>query len=174
VFPQGAAVAEGEFSATKGGHMAVPRVFHKLQLKDQRDIVVLDAPASFEKELKALKGVRVHRDVTAPTIDFALAFVLRQPELDRYARALARRAVGDAVIWFAYPKASSKRYQTELSRGAGWQVLGDLGFETVRMIAIDEDWSAKRFRRPAFIKTMKRDSEWAMSKAGKAKTRERT
>jgi hypothetical protein len=151
--------------------MAVSGVFAKLQLKDQADIVVLDAPPSFEKPLKALKGVRVHRDITVPRVDFAIAFVMRHPELEKHARALAKRAGGDAVIWFAYPKGSSKRYRTELNRDTGWQVLGDLGFEAVRMVAIDEDWSATRFRRPEYIKSMKRDSSWAMSKAGKEKAR---
>ena len=37
--------------------MASSGVFGKLQLKDQAEIVVLDAPASFEKAFKALKGV---------------------------------------------------------------------------------------------------------------------
>jgi hypothetical protein len=155
--------AEGE------AFMAVSGVFGKLQLKNQADIVVLDAPPSFEKELKALKGVRIHRRVGASPIDFAIAFVMRQEEIEKHAQALAARAEGDAVIWFAYPKASSKRYTTDLSRDTGWQVLGDLGFEVVRLVAIDEDWSAKRFRRPAFIKSLKRDSSWAMSKAGKEK-----
>jgi hypothetical protein len=41
------------------------------------------------------------------------------------------------------------------------------------MIAIDEDWSAVRFRRAQFIKTMKRDKEWAMSAAGKAIAKKR-
>jgi len=31
----------------------------------------------------------------------------------------------------------------------GWNMLGHEGFEPVRMVAIDEDWSAKRFRRRA-------------------------
>jgi len=54
-------------------------------------------------------------------------------------------------------------------RDSGWNVLGAAGFEGVRMVAIDEDWSALRFRRAEFIKTMKRDSKYAMSKAGKKK-----
>jgi hypothetical protein len=33
------------------------------------------------------------------------------------------------------------------------------GFEPVRQIAIDEDWSALRFRRTDFIKSMTRDPE---------------
>ena len=153
--------------------MSAPGVFGKLQLKDQAAIVVLNAPASFEPALRQLGGVAVHRHVPRSPIGFALAFVLRQAELAAAARSLATRAAEDAVLWFAYPKASSKRYTTDISRDAGWQVLGDLGFEAVRMVAIDEDWSAKRYRRPAFIKTMSRDPTWAMTKAGKAKARKR-
>lgn len=69
----------------------------------------------------------------------------------------------------AYPKGSSKRYTATINRDKGWARLGAAGFEAVRMIAIDDDWSAVRFRRAEFIKTMKRDKEWAMRAAGKAK-----
>jgi hypothetical protein len=72
-------------------------------------------------------------------------------------------------VWFAYPKGTSKRYKSELSRDSGWEVLGKLGFECVRSVAIDEDWSAARFRRVAFIRTMNRDKKRAMTKQGKAR-----
>jgi hypothetical protein len=49
------------------------------------------------------------------------------------------------VVWFAYPKETSKRYKRELSRDTGWEVLGKLGFAGVRSVAIDEDWSAPAF-----------------------------
>jgi len=148
-------------------------VFAKLQLKDQREIVVLDAPAEFEPHLRSLRGVRVHRAPDPPQVAFAIAFVTRRAELEAHARALAARAPGDAMLWFAYPKGSSKRYRSELTRDAGWQVLGDLGFEPVRLVAIDEDWSAARLRRTEFIKTMKREASRAMSAAGRKKTRQR-
>jgi len=48
-------------------------------------------------------------------------------------------------------------------------VLGELGFEPVRLVAIDEDWSALRFRRTEFIKTLTRDETRALSAAGKTK-----
>ncbi len=48
-------------------------------------------------------------------------------------------------------------------------MLGKLGFEGVRQVAIDEDWSALRFRRVEFIKTMSRDKKRAMSELGKAR-----
>jgi hypothetical protein len=98
-----------------------------------------------------------------------LAFMTKRSELERVAKAVGRHAAGDAVVWAAYPKASSRRYTSELGRDAGWQPLGDLGYEPVRMVAIDEDWTAVRFRRAEFIKNMTRGAERAMSTAGKAK-----
>src|SRR5262249_19425356 len=143
----------------------------KLNLKDQKDIVVLNAPTSFNAELDQLKGVKVHTKVSTQPIAFALAFVTRQDDLDAFAKSVTARADGDAVVWFAYPKASSKRYKSEIDRDNGWRALGRAGFEGVRMVAIDEDWSAVRFRRVEFIKTMTRHVSGAMTKAGKARAR---
>ena len=146
------------------------RVFAKLNLKDQPEILVIDAPGSFEAELDQLDGVRVRRKLTPGiSVTFALVFVTSQAGIDAVARPLARAAAGDAIIWFAYPKGTSKNYTSTINRDRGWNALGDAGFETVRMIAIDEDWTAKRLRKAEFIKTMKRPAEWAMSKQGKEK-----
>jgi hypothetical protein len=132
--------------------------FAKLNLKDQTEIVVLNAPASFEPELKTLKGITVRRDAKGD-IDFSLAFVMTQKEVDTLGPQVAKKAKGDAVVWFAYPKGSSKKYTSEIDRDSGWAVMGKAGFEPVRMVAIDEDWSAVRFRRVEFIKTMNRPEE---------------
>lgn len=96
-----------------------------------------------------------------------MAFVTQQTEVDALARELASKARGDALLWFAYPKGSSKRYKCEFNRDTGWAILGDLGFEAVRQVAIDEDWSALRFRSVEYIKTMIRDKNMAMSQAGR-------
>ena len=151
--------------------MAAPGVFGKLNLKDQTDIVVLNAPDSFSPELQRLRGVRVRRTLSgSQPITFALAFVSRQIELDAVARALTQRAAGDAVVWCAYPKGTSKRYTCDFNRDTGWQVLGAAGFEAVRQVAIDEDWSALRFRRAEFIKRLVRDPSRTVSAAGQRRT----
>ena len=144
--------------------------FDKLNLKDQKQILVINAPESFEPELKSLRGIAIQRDLknTGDT-EFALAFVTKQQQVDTLGKAIAKKAQGDAVVWFAYPKGSSKKYKSEINREAGWQVLGDAGFEPVRMVAIDEDWSAVRFRRADFIKSLTRGKEHRMSAQGKAR-----
>ena len=145
-------------------------VFAKLNLKDQKRITVLNAPESFEPELKALHGIEISRSLKpGGDLDFFLAFVTKQKEVDALIKPMAARAKGDAVVWFAYPKRSSKKYKSEINRDSGWRGLGDAGFEPVRMVAIDEDWSALRFRRAEFIKTMTRDREHRMSAQAKAR-----
>jgi hypothetical protein len=144
--------------------------FEKLNFKNQTQIVVLNAPESFASELAGLGKVAIVRSLQqASDIQFSLAFVTRQKEVDTLAKAIATKATGDALVWFAYPKGTSKKYKSELSRDNCWQVLGDRGFEPVRAVAIDEDWSALRFRRVEFIKTMTRAKEYRMTAQGKAR-----
>jgi hypothetical protein len=157
-------------ASPENAKMAQSPLFAKLNLKDQREIYILNAPTSFEPELGRLEDIDVQRQLSGKShVAFALAFVTRQSEVDSFAKALGQAADGDAIVWFAYPKQTSKRYQSAINRDTGWNALGAAGFEAVRMVAIDEDWSAVRFRRAEFIKTMKRDSKYAMSKAGKKK-----
>lgn len=132
-------------------------VFKKLNLKAQREILVVNAPPEFEPAIAALAGVGVVRDPgRLATFDFALAFAVTQAEADRLSRLLAGKVEGDPVFWFAYPKGTSKRYRCDFNRDTGWAVLRQLGFDTVRQVALDEDWSALRFRRVQHIGTARK------------------
>ena len=112
-------------------------VFEKLNIKDHKKIVVLNAPESFEPALAELKGVTILRKIEAgATIEFLLAFVKKQPEVDPIAKRAGAAAKGDAVVWFAYPKGTSKNYKSEINRDSGWASMGAAGFEPVRMVAI--------------------------------------
>lgn len=129
-------------------------LFEKLQLKDHPEILVLDAPDSFEIELSRMPVKNIHRSIQAlPEIRFSLAFVTKQAEVDALAPKIAARAKGDAAVWFAYPKGTSKKFKCDFNRDTGWAPLKDAGFDTVRSIAIDEDWTGLRFRRKEFIKS---------------------
>ena len=143
-------------------------LFKKLNLAETRSIHVLNAPASFEAELQALQGVTVQRKAIGQ-ISFALAFVQTTSQVEAATRQLTSAAEGDAVLWMVYPKAASRNLKCEFNRDTGWQALGLAGYEPVRVVAVDADWSALRFRKVAFIKTMKRDPEAALSEAGRLK-----
>jgi hypothetical protein len=146
-------------------------IFNKLNLKEQKEILVVHAPESFNSELDALSGVTIRRNAQEINkISFALVFVTRQIEVSATVKAIGKKIEGDAIIWFAYPKGTSKKYSCDFNRDTGWDVLGEAGFERVRQVAIDEDWTALRFRRVEFIKTMTRRKTFALTKLGKAKT----
>jgi hypothetical protein len=116
--------------------------------------VLFNAPDSFEPELQQLKHVKIVRDPSKlKAIKFGLAFAVTQAQLERVSKLLATGSEGDAVLWFAYPKGTSKRYTCEFNRDTGWGVIRAAGFESVRMVAIDEDWSALRFRRLEYVKS---------------------
>ena len=128
-------------------------VFEKLNLGSRQEIVVLNAPASFEPELAQLPVITIHHHLeSVAEADFWLAFVTRKSEVDGLAAQIAKRAKGDAIVWFAYPKGTSKKYTCDFNRDTGWDALKAAGFDTVRAVAIDEDWTALRFRRVEFIK----------------------
>jgi hypothetical protein len=128
-------------------------IFKKLNLTTQREIVVFNVPASFEPQLARLRDIKILRNPKKPAaVQYALVFATQQAELDRLSKLLAAAAEGDALLWFAYPKGTSKRYTAEFNRDTGWDVIREHGFDSVRQVAIDEDWSALRFRRVEYIK----------------------
>jgi hypothetical protein len=110
--------------------------------------LVINAPNSFEHELRQLKGVKIVRDTQGESsLEFAIAFLTQRKEVDRVAHKLIKASAADAVLLFAYPKGTSKTLKSEVNRDSGWDVLRSAGFDTVRLVAIDADWSALRFRR---------------------------
>jgi hypothetical protein len=149
-------------------------IFSKLNFKAQPVVYVLDAPASFDAAIGEMRGVTEIRNglAKAKDITFAIAFASKQKEVDQFADSIAKSVTGDAVIWIAYPKGSSKKLKCEFNRDNGWARMGLHGFEPVRMISIDEDWTALRFRRVEHIKKMTRS--FALTEEGRKKATKST
>lgn len=143
--------------------------FQKLNFKDHPVIHVTGAPEPFQVTLDEMTEFTEVRESLAKQKDvtFALAFATTKNQVDEFADRIAKASVSDAVIWVAYPKGSSKKYKCEFNRDNGWDRFGANGFEPVRQVAIDADWSALRFRRVEHIKKMTRG--FAMTAEGKAK-----
>lgn len=145
-------------------------LFAKLNLKDEREILVIDAPASFESQLATLDDVVVRRKASGKTASFVLVFATSSAQVAAAARLIGS-TTGDVKLWMAYPKQSSKRVVCAFNRDTGWAALGAAGLEPVRQVAIDDDWSALRFRRVDFIRTLRRAKRRAISSAGKRRGR---
>jgi hypothetical protein len=141
-------------------------VVDKLQIKPGAVVGLLGLPAALQPALAELWERATVKAALTPTVPFTsvLAFATKQQEVEELAAQLGH-APGDVALWVAYPKGTSKKYHCEFNRDTGWAALGAVGFEPVSQVAIDEDWSALRFRRVEFIKKMTRGG--AISAAGK-------
>ena len=143
-------------------------LFKKMNLGSHEKILVLNAPKSFDEALIQLDGVQIKRKVPSKSsVLFCIGFAITQLELDSLSSKFAKATEGDSIVWIAYPKGTSKKYKCEFNRDTGWTVLGEAGFESVRMVAMDEDWSALRFRRVEHIKSLTRNDSRLISNVAK-------
>ena len=111
----------------------------KLQLGYGQTLEVLDAPADVIPEVADLSGSERAG---------VLAFVTSSDDVAKHAAALAHAAAdADGLAWAAYPKKASG-IETDMTRDHGWEALHSEGLQPVRQVAIDDTWSALRFRRP--------------------------
>ncbi len=111
----------------------------KLLLKDPADARAVDAPADVAEAL----GLRCDADTGA---SWLLAFVRDAAALDAVLPELRAMPAG-GVIWIAYRKGGAHA-GTDLNRDIIWRRLDTEGLTGVTLVAIDDEWSAMRFRRP--------------------------
>lgn len=123
----------------------------KLKLKSGTEILLLNLPAGLDalKEALSKEGIRVREKNLTEPVHFMLAFVEKRKHIEEIADQWIALLEGDAPCWMAYPKKSSKKYKSDLNRDHGWEAMGQNDWEPVSQIALDEDWSALRFRKVA-------------------------
>lgn len=135
-------------------------IFKKLNFKDQAIVCVLNAPDSF------LPAIEEMASVTKVDIKYSKSknypFVLFFAENEDTFKTIVNKisptleTEDDLIFWVAYPKKSSKKFKSDINRDSdAWLLLGEFNFEGVRQVAIDEDWSALRFRKVNFINKQK-------------------
>lgn len=130
----------------------------KLNIKAQQHFFVGNAPESFAPIVSelALKAKVLTHHQAKQHYDCVLLFVYQQVDIAPMVEQILPYLDADALCWFCYPKASSKLYQSDIRRDTSWSALKALGMLSVRMVAIDQDWAALRFRHADFIKVKTR------------------
>jgi hypothetical protein len=127
----------------------------KLNYKGQERIAVINAEESFNISLSVeLKDAKIDKEIDPRyPYDFIIIFVKSVSEVDFFTPMILHNLMADGVLWFCYPKKTSKKYSSDIDRDHGWKALTDSGLHGIRMVAIDADWSAMRFRNAKFIKS---------------------
>ncbi len=114
-------------------------VINKLKFKDKG--IVINAPSSIEKEFVRL-GFKTSFDKTKSVN--TLVFITSKKEFTDFLKSSLSKVEPDSVLWFAYPKGSSKM-KTDINRDIVRVTGEDYGITTVTAISIDNTWSALRF-----------------------------
>jgi hypothetical protein len=127
----------------------------KLNYKGQKRISVINAEEKFILLISSeLKDVIIDQKIDPRyPYEFIIIFVKGISEVELFAPVTLHNLMADGVLWFCYPKKTSKKYSSDIDRDHGWKALNDSGLYGIRMVAIDEDWSALRFRNKKYIKS---------------------
>lgn len=108
----------------------------KLNLKSGMKVHVIGGPAEVD-----LGGLAIG---DLPDADGVIAFVGTLAEVDAKGDPVLDAARNDRIAWLAYPKGGQRG--TDLNRDILWSHMLRKGVQGVRQVAIDETWSALRFR----------------------------
>jgi hypothetical protein len=127
----------------------------KLNYKGQKRISVINAEETFIHSISSeLHDVIIDRQIDPRyPYQFMIIFVKSVSEVETLAPMTLHNLMADGVLWFCYPKKTSKKYRSDIDRDHGWKTLNDSGLYGIRLVAIDEDWSALRFRNKKYIKS---------------------
>ena len=124
----------------------------KLRLNARLPLYLIDAPDGYASLFSEFQ-VNTSLTGTQP-INQLLVFVRDMKSLNAQIPAVLKHLANDSLLWIAYPKKSGA-IKSDITRDNGWEALGNAGYDGVSLVAIDNDWSAGRFkkkplRRPNF------------------------
>jgi hypothetical protein len=111
----------------------------KLQLRPRQRLEIVSPPDGLIAVLGALNTNNDERLSTA-----LLVFVPNADALEERRALITAAATTDRLTWVAYPKAG--QLGTDLNRDSLAARLLESGIQPVRQIALDDVWSALRFR----------------------------
>lgn len=119
--------------------MAAKSVAEKLLIKPDNTVWLSDAvPAGLVEPLPA--GARQVETPGEATV--ALVFAGSAASLREILTAHKDQLAAPAALWVAYPKGN----RADINRDTLWPILRDYGLRPISQVALDEVWSALRFR----------------------------
>lgn len=122
-------------------------LFEKLQLADEKNLLIQGLPSSIEKQFNKLSFAKNMTPLLkSRKIDFALVFAVSENQLNGILQDVMPSLKDESKFWVAYPKSTSK-IVTDLNRDRSWCRLTDDGYESIDRVELDHVWSAMRFVR---------------------------
>ena len=127
--------------------MSQQSILEKLNLKEERNLLIQGLPSSIEKQFAKLSFAKnVTPLLRTRKIDWALVFAVNENQLNSILKDVMPALHQKGKLWIAYPKTTSK-IASDLNRDCSWYLLTSNGFEGVEQVALDHVWSALWFRK---------------------------
>ncbi len=139
-------------------------VLKKLGLKNQTEVAVINAPAEILEQFKAALPKAPDEKIQGE-YELVLFFAVEMAQVMLSRKELTGAMLPGSRLWICYPKKSSKKYKSDLSRDLLWPVFGEFDYEPVSQFAINDDWTAMWFKPVDEIRSMSR--HMAASEKGK-------
>lgn len=117
----------------------------KIRLQAGQRIAIVNASPGFLELLGPLPAGTKLESLPASELDWLLLFAQSSADLTQYGPESMAATKPEGYLWIAYPKKSAG-VETDLSRDEGWATIRSAGFRPVTQIALDQTWSALRFR----------------------------
>jgi hypothetical protein len=134
-------------------------LLEKLQLKDERNLLIQGLPSSIEKQFAKLAFAKnLTPLLKSKKIDFALVFAVNEQQLRGIVCEVFPALHKDAKFWVAYPKVGSK-IATTLNRDCSWECITGRGYEVVRQVAVDHVWTAVRYQQTEPLAILESEEE---------------
>ena len=125
--------------------MALPTMFEKLQMKEERNVLIQGLPSSIEKQFSKLSFAKsVTPLLKSRGVDFALVFAVNKKQLCQILGDVIPALAVNANFWVAYPKVASK-IASDLTRDSNWECIEDHNLDVVTEVTLDNVWTAIRF-----------------------------
>jgi hypothetical protein len=118
----------------------------KLRMKPGMRALIIAPPPGYLKSLAPLPEGFIISPKAAGTYAFVQIFATNLAEIGRCSQTLAKHAGPQSLVWIAYPKKTSG-IESDISRDIIREAMREAGWDTVSIVAIDEVWSALRFRK---------------------------
>lgn len=126
-------------------------ILEKLQLKNEKNILIQGLPSSIEKQFSKLSFAKnLTPLLRSRKIDFALVFAVSENQLNSILDDIMPALKEDSRLWVAYPKLTSK-ITTDLNRDGSWSKLVDAEYESGEQVSLDHVWHAASFRKSETI-----------------------
>lgn len=120
-------------------------LFEKLQLADEKNLLIQGLPSSIEKQFSKLSFAKNMTPLLKNRkIDFALVFAVSENQLNGILQDVMPSLKDGSKFWVAFPKATSK-IVTDLNRERSWNRLTNDGYESIERVELDHVWTAMRF-----------------------------